>query len=142
MDARTAHVTLSANEKQSAYAKSYQGSAGQNPSRTSSERPYSRETPKTRRHELVVLHIHPENHTMELFTTPSLIGFSACILAIYLIGLAVYRLYLSPLAKFSGPKLAALTLWYEFYYDVIKRGRYTWKISELHKQYGERSFDG
>lgn len=79
---------------------------------------------------------------MELFTAPSLIGLSACILAIYLVVLAVYRLYLSPLAKFPGPKLATLTLWYEFYYDVIERGRYTWKISELHKQYGKRSFDG
>lgn len=54
----------------------------------------------------------------------------------YLISLAVHRLYFSPLAKFPGPKLAALTLWYEFYYDVIERGRYTWKIAELHKHYG------
>ncbi len=54
----------------------------------------------------------------------------------YLISLALYRLYFSPLAKFPGPKLAALTLWYEFYYDVIKRGRYTWKIAELHTHYG------
>lgn len=55
----------------------------------------------------------------------------------YLVCLAAYRLYLSPLAKFPGPKLAALTLWYEFYYDVVKGGKYTWKIGELHEQYGE-----
>ena len=54
----------------------------------------------------------------------------------YWICLALYRLYFSPLAKFPGPKLAAVTLWFEFYYDVIKRGRYTWKIAEMHKQYG------
>lgn len=54
----------------------------------------------------------------------------------YCTSLAVYRLYFSPLAKFPGPKLAALTLWYEFYYDVIKRGRYTWKIAELHERHG------
>ena len=54
----------------------------------------------------------------------------------YLITTALYRLYFSPLAKFPGPKLAALTLWYEFYYDVVKRGKYTWKIAEMHKQYG------
>lgn len=54
----------------------------------------------------------------------------------YCISLAVYRLYFSPLARFPGPKLAALTLWYEFYYDVIKRGRYTWRIAELHERYG------
>lgn len=62
----------------------------------------------------------------------------ASIWLIYLMSLAFYRLYFSPLANFPGPKLAALTLWYEFYYDVIKRGRYTWKIKELHKTYGRR----
>jgi hypothetical protein len=56
----------------------------------------------------------------------------------YVVSLSVYRLYLSPIAKFPGPKLAALTLWYEFYFDVIKKGRYTWKIGEMHDQYGKR----
>ena len=58
-----------------------------------------------------------------------------------LLGYTIYggicRLYFSPVAKFPGPKLAALTFWYEFYYDVVKRGRYTWKIIELHEQYGK-----
>lgn len=57
--------------------------------------------------------------------------------ATYLVGLAVYRLYFSPVSKFPGPTLAALTLWYEFYYDVIKEGRYTWRIRELHDKYGQ-----
>lgn len=48
----------------------------------------------------------------------------------------VYRLYLHPLSHFPGPKLAISTYWYEFYYDVVKGGRYTWKLKELHKQYG------
>lgn len=55
----------------------------------------------------------------------------------YLVGLAVYRLYLSPIAKFPGPKLAAVTRWYEFYYDVVLRGQYSNRIAELHKIYGE-----
>ena len=58
-----------------------------------------------------------------------------CLLAVYVVVLIIYRLYFSPLAKFPGPKVAAATLWYEFYYDVVKRGRYTWKIAELHAQY-------
>lgn len=49
---------------------------------------------------------------------------------------AIYRLYFSPLAKFPGPKLAALTLWYEFYYDVIRRGKFTWEIQRMHEKYG------
>ena len=54
----------------------------------------------------------------------------------YYVAVAIYRLYLSPLAKFPGPKLAALTSWYEFYYDIVLQGRYVWKIAELHEQYG------
>ena len=50
---------------------------------------------------------------------------------------AAFRLYLSPLAKFPGPKLAAFTSWYEFYYDYFQRGRFTWKIKELHAHYGQ-----
>jgi hypothetical protein len=48
----------------------------------------------------------------------------------------VYSVYFGPLSKFPGPKLAAATLWYEFYYDVILKGRYTFKIKELHEKYG------
>jgi hypothetical protein len=61
---------------------------------------------------------------------------SCLLLLIYVVGLAVYRLYLSPLARFPGPKLAALSNWYEFYYDVILQGKFTFHISDLHKQYG------
>ncbi|KAF4978236.1 hypothetical protein FZEAL_5341 [Fusarium zealandicum] len=50
--------------------------------------------------------------------------------------LAVYRLFLSPLAGFPGSKIAAATAWYEFYFDVVKRGRYYYKISEMHDQFG------
>lgn len=54
----------------------------------------------------------------------------------YLTGLAIYRLYLSPLAKFPGPKLAALTSWYEFYHDVFRHGKYTFEIGDMHKKHG------
>lgn len=58
-------------------------------------------------------------------------------LAVCLLSLAIYRLYLHPLARFPGPKLAAVTRWYEAYYDVILDGQYTFKIAELHRKYGK-----
>lgn len=57
-------------------------------------------------------------------------------LAAWLLFGAFYRLYLHPLRKIPGPKFAALTWWYETYYDVIKQGQYNFKIQELHKKYG------
>jgi hypothetical protein len=61
-------------------------------------------------------------------------GFAAIML--YSLGLVLQRLYLSPIAKFPGPKLAAATWWYEFYHDVVRGGQYVFKINELHDQYG------
>ena len=52
---------------------------------------------------------------------------------------AIYRLYFSPVAKFPGPKVAALTFWYEFYYDVLHHGSYAWEIERMHKKYGTLS---
>jgi hypothetical protein len=66
----------------------------------------------------------------------SLAASSVAIFALYLISLVIYRLYFHPLAKFPGPNLAAATLWYEYYFDVNKKGSYIWKIRELHEIYG------
>jgi len=55
---------------------------------------------------------------------------------LYTAVLVIYRLYLSPLANFPGRNLAALTLWYEFYYDYFKRGKYVWEIADMHAKYG------
>ena len=49
---------------------------------------------------------------------------------------AIYRLYLSPISSFPGPKIAAVTLWYEFYYDVILDGQYLFHLRDLHARYG------
>lgn len=58
-------------------------------------------------------------------------------IAAYAIVLAVYRLYLHPLARFPGPRLAAVTSWYEGYYEIVQNGQYSRQISKLHDKYGK-----
>ncbi|KAL9614041.1 MAG: hypothetical protein Q9167_001456 [Letrouitia subvulpina] len=47
-----------------------------------------------------------------------------------------YRLQLHPLAKFPGPKLAAITSLYEMYFDCFLGGKFSKKIDEMHAKYG------
>jgi hypothetical protein len=54
----------------------------------------------------------------------------------YGLRIVIYRLSAHPLAGFPGPKLAAATFLYEFYYDVVKRGMYIWEIERMHQEYG------
>ncbi|KAL4813108.1 cytochrome P450 [Aspergillus spinulosporus] len=58
------------------------------------------------------------------------------IMVSYIVLLGVYRLFFHPLSRFPGPVLAALTVWYEFYYDGIQRGRYTFEIQRMHEKNG------
>lgn len=61
---------------------------------------------------------------------------------VYLCGLVIYRLYLSPLAKFPGLKLTAATGWYETYYQLVKGGggQFTFQISKWHEKYGPMQY--
>ena len=74
-----------------------------------------------------------------LTVTPSAatVALLVAVLAGYTVYGAIWRLYLSPIAQFPGPRFAALTFWNEFYYDVVLSGRYGWKIREYHKKYGK-----
>ncbi|KAI0415975.1 cytochrome P450 [Xylaria grammica] len=47
-----------------------------------------------------------------------------------------YNLFFHPLAKFPGPKLAAATHLYEFYWSIVRDGEFIWQIERLHEQYG------
>jgi len=59
------------------------------------------------------------------------------IFVLYVISVTIHRLFLSQYAKFPGPKLAALTYGYMFYYDAIAgSGQYYKKIEQLHEEYG------
>ncbi|KAL8826761.1 MAG: hypothetical protein Q9191_003597 [Dirinaria sp. TL-2023a] len=71
---------------------------------------------------------------MQASWTQSLFVFGALSLS-WVVLEAIRRLFFSNIAHIPGPRLAALSSWYEFYYDVVKPGQYVWKIKELHKEY-------
>lgn len=68
----------------------------------------------------------------------TLVGWTAFAFAGYILGLALYRLYLSPLAraKIPGPKLGAVSKFYEAYYEIVKQGKLSFKLDELHEELG------
>ena len=57
--------------------------------------------------------------------------------SVYFVLRSVYRLYLHPLSKIPGPRIAAITSGYEFYYDVLRHGMYIWEIEKMHEKYGQ-----
>ena len=65
-----------------------------------------------------------------------------CVFALLLLLLScqllqrVHSVYFGPLSNIPGPKLAASTYWYEFYYDVYKQGLYWREVDRLHGEYG------
>ena len=63
-----------------------------------------------------------------------LLGFGG----VYLFLRSIYRIYFHPLSRFPGPRLAAITHGYEFYYDVIRHGMYIWEIEKMHQKYGKQ----
>lgn len=69
--------------------------------------------------------------TLGQWITLFLLAVHACVSAV-----VAYHMYLSPLAKFPGPRLAAMTGWYETYFECFKRGRYWVEIEKMHEQYG------
>lgn len=77
----------------------------------------------------------PETHSSIAFY--AIIGLVGTV--VYFLSLALYRLYFSPLAKFPGPKLAALTQWYETYYELFSGdgGQFIWHYAKLHEEYGK-----
>ena len=73
-----------------------------------------------------------------LSLTSFLLVFVSLLLLLLAIAQIIYRLTLHSLARFPGSKLAAVSKWYEFYYDVIKGegGQYYLEIERMHEKYG------
>ena len=58
-------------------------------------------------------------------------------LTFYILYGILYRLCLSPISSFPGPRLVGVTYWYEFYYEVFrKHGQFIFHIRNLHSKYG------
>lgn len=79
--------------------------------------------------------------TESLRTQVGLPGYVVLLAALGLLNclrLVIWRLYFSPISKFPGPKLAALTSWYEAYYDFCHEGggQFAFQLKRLHKIYG------
>lgn len=81
-----------------------------------------------------IKHIMAKLSDMEGFS-PIGILLSGLLMSTFIV--IIYRLYFSPLARFPGPKLAALSRYYEFHYDFFKQGHYEKEIASMHDKYGE-----
>jgi hypothetical protein len=64
----------------------------------------------------------------------------AVVVLLWLGATVAYRLFLSPTGGFPGPRLTALTAWYEMYCDCFKQDTFWVEAEKMHKQYGALSF--
>jgi hypothetical protein len=58
--------------------------------------------------------------------------------ALFAVAESIRRLWFHPLSKYPGPRLAAMTLWWQCYYDVFHDGggQLLAQLELLHKKYG------
>ncbi|KIM94013.1 hypothetical protein OIDMADRAFT_35074 [Oidiodendron maius Zn] len=74
---------------------------------------------------------------MDAPSTLRLAGLGAASFGLYLIGLSIYRLRFHRISHIPGPRLAALTYYYQSYYDFFPhQGQFLFKLEELHRKYG------
>jgi len=57
-------------------------------------------------------------------------------LVLYALYKAVHRLLFHPLARVPGPWYAAISTFYEFWWDCPNQGKYMFKINDMHRKYG------
>jgi hypothetical protein len=91
--------------------------------------------------EQVTLALKPHLPSLDSFTGDDgtlAVAITLTTLAATVVYLVLTRLVFHPLAGVPGPRLAGLTGWYEFYYDVIRNGQYVKHIEELHAKYSKQ----
>lgn len=61
----------------------------------------------------------------------------ATVLFLYVVSLAVYRIYFSRISHIPGPKFAAVTYLYHAWYEIWPhQGRFLFHLASLHEKYG------
>lgn len=85
------------------------------------------------------LHLLPNANlpAISLWTLAKVLSASLVVLFLAFFFMVVKRLYFHPLSKIPGPRLAAATSLYQFYYDVVCNGAYSHQYLRFHESYGE-----
>nr|AVM39104.1 putative cytochrome P450 oxygenase [Trichoderma taxi] len=66
----------------------------------------------------------------------ALVGATVGVGILYFLCQCFYNIYLHPLRKIPGPKLAVIGPYLEFYHEVLRDGQYLWEIEKMHEKYG------
>lgn len=81
--------------------------------------------------------IEAEGHRALMDTAhSSAVWLAFMVIVIYILSRGIYNLYFHPLCKIPGPRVAAVSSLYDFWYDVVKGGTYLWEIRKMHEVYG------
>jgi hypothetical protein len=96
-------------------------------------------SPNTSLMEQATLALKPHLPSLKFFTADGTlpVAITLTTLAATVVYVVLTRLVFHPLAGVPGPRLAGLTGWYEFYYDVIRNGQYVKHIEEMHAKYSK-----
>ncbi|KAB8235861.1 hypothetical protein ETB97_003341 [Aspergillus alliaceus] len=74
--------------------------------------------------------------SLKQVTPAAAISAAVGVYALYFLYTCFYNLFLHPLRRIPGPKLAAIGPYLEFYHEVIRDGQYLWEIQKMHEKYG------
>lgn len=65
------------------------------------------------------------------------IGTLLAVIPFFFVARIFYRLYLHPLSKYPGPRLAAISSLYRAYHQTWRDGRLVEQLTHLHEIYGK-----